>query len=984
MEYAEYSFVKSIDITRYDKRTAEEIAKWLTALMNTSSGIIVLHCDKQGSDKRDRWLRKLKDDITTKWITSSAYWSLVRHKYTTIDDQLRLYMFVTKSEDLITFRYNAYLRHATSTESVKNNDEVSTILHGNKHVHKAESQMKLILNGRESFVLDELIPVGYGESQNIEFKQYYQSERELMFSASGLKVKLMRDHELLENVSAFANTAGGSLILGVAETRRGAIIRGFPAGENQKQEENSLEIELEKLLNSCIWVGNKDCKPVRGADWDVFVYDVSQLDCSMRKIVEIRVPKHKGGMFVKLPKCFIVDDKGEREELKTIEDWRSRIHPADLHVDRESRTSQLEKHVKDPTLLTHTFNKMGRSEEFRSAHQAEGDRPPGTLAEYANTKLKMVFDGSETSIPIPELKQLECCLTKMAQDICSQQGQNSWYPSLKAVKRKGIWYQKLVDHINQKEWHGVASVMEIADTAQRGGEKVCISCGMVTCSHMLCYMVIVSETVQAKLICCFNDIGTEELDHKGIIRCALCLGRKLKRDFLTLSINKDNRSVPFHFEVLVLTMQGRDPVSITTVWDSEDGNNQPVSYPYAECQAQFSVACNGLAEKLLHAGSPVRDRYGDFLIDHLTDEQAKILLDRQERIMVVRGGSGTGKTLVALYLIRDAMARKLKETEVLYICRSEGLKAFVSYQVKCRVWIVTATDDLSKVQNEFILYHTKLVIVDDVHAISLGEDWKDEETSDLYPLLFTHAAHNKAEVAVFFDPDQNYYKSSFCENFDVELRNLAERIAGKSDGRMHSQDIKLYELKERIRNSREIQRFMQANRKQADVDEMLVCMNETEGHGVTYDFIGNNYEENAQYLDADLRALVKLYEERSIVVLFDDDDQLIKLKGLMKNKYHWKLQDWRIFPINAIVMCTLDQFGGLESEVVIFILPPSFGTENRCHWKYMNCVSSRAKQKLELLVPWNPDEDVTRLQKIKVLLALFQAVSVSLGTCKIT
>ncbi len=46
IEYADYSFVMEIDINRYDKATGEEIAKQLTALMNTSGGLIVLYCNR--------------------------------------------------------------------------------------------------------------------------------------------------------------------------------------------------------------------------------------------------------------------------------------------------------------------------------------------------------------------------------------------------------------------------------------------------------------------------------------------------------------------------------------------------------------------------------------------------------------------------------------------------------------------------------------------------------------------------------------------------------------------------------------------------------------------------------------------------------------------------------------------------------------------------------------------------------------------------
>ncbi len=223
-----------------------------------------------------------------------------------------------------------------------------------------------------------------------------------------------------------------------------------------------------------------------------------------------------------------------------------------------------------------------------------------------------------------------------------------------------------------------------------------------------------------------------------------------------------------------------------------------------------------------------------------------------------------GKTVIALHLAHDAKARGYRENEVVYICSSEGLKAFVSSQIDCEVWVVKSTNSLQQQQRDLLVRNSKVIIVDDVHGISLSEDWK-ESPDDLYHLLFTHAAEHKAEVAIFFDPDQDY-KSCLSENFHIEQRDMAEIIARRCHGRMATQDIKLYTLNANIRNSREINRFMQANQTQANVEGSRVCLNEREGDGIIYDFIGNNLVDNASYLDAKFRGLVQQYEERSVVV----------------------------------------------------------------------------------------------------------------------
>ncbi len=455
------------------------------------------------------------------------------------------------------------------------------------------------------------------------------------------------------------------------------------------------------------------------------------------------------------------------------------------------------------------------------------------------------------------------------------------------------------------------------------------------------------------------------------VRCALHHARELKKKFLGLAVNKEYQSVPCHFEVEVLTVDA--PGTITQLWDSEGNNSQPVSYPRVEHHAEYTIACNGLAEELLKRRCTMKDRHGDVLIEHLTEEQTRILLDRKEHVLVVTGGSGTGKTIIALNLIHDARARGYRQKEVLYICSSDGLKAFVSSQADCEVWVLRATNSLSKQQRDLLKETIKVIIVDDVHAISLSVDWK-ENAHDLYYLLFTNSVQHEAEVAIFFDPDQ-HFQSRLPENFHTELRDLAEHITTRSHGRMATQDIKLHTLKENIRNSRKINRFMQANQTQAKVEGSRVCLNEREGDGVFYDFIGNNLEEHASYLNIKMRGLVRQYEEKSIVVLCDDALQMTNLEAILRETFSWNVQSEKTFPVQSIVIAMLDDFGGLEADVVLFLLPTTFVADSRGNWKYINCVSSRAKQKPEFLLPWDPETDPSRLLKLKMFLELFQMVS---------
>ena len=140
--------------------------------------------------------------------------------------------------------------------------------------------------------------------------------------------------------------------------------------------------------------------------------------------------------------------------------------------------------------------------------------------------------------------------------------------------------------------------------------------------------------------------------------------------------------------------------------------------------------------------------------------------------------SGTGKIFMAMHLARLAASQGSGEQDVLYICSSAGLKSFVNSQLSCSVTVVNRTNSLSPSQKDMVS-KAKLILVDDVHAIELDEQW-ESNPNDLYRLLFTHLAFSAGpnrRVAIFLDPEQDY-KENLPNAFDKRLRRLAETVPG--------------------------------------------------------------------------------------------------------------------------------------------------------------------------------------------------------------
>ncbi len=943
--------------------------------MNTAGGLILLYTNRPDSDrKRDYWIMGFESVLANNWISESLLQSLIRYRYLETDGHLRIYIFVSKAPSLVTFNFYAFGRRATGVRPIKDPHRIQEMLNESSHSSAnggiCLSQMPDLITAGHVKVNDP-IPVIYRERETMEFKHCYCGASELpSFEVTKLKHRLI---EYLEYLSAFANTHGGSLVLGVEERGNFPVVRGFPITENQEADEKCITEYLKKRLEKCIWHGDPDYKPVMGQDWNVFYHKVLEEDGYgyERKIIEVRITKHIGGMFLHSPVYYIVDGNGDLEEKNMFNEWKLHVQTNNLDVVNRDMQSLLWKHFNREVPK---INDQAAPKSIAANLPEDKPQPDvAATAAAAKSKLPMSFKESQSEyksdIIIRSLSMHDCCTNRMMKHIQTFQGDKNWYPSFEHTQKRlpGDISEKLMTFLKAQEWNGVASVIEIPMES-----KVRKECFPLTAGHSFLFHVLTIRKHEAPVLMCFiGDKSHCEItyqDLEKLVVWALDSGRALKRQFLTCTANKEHQPCLFHFDVKLLLVP-TDGV-VRTIWDSK--KEQTVTYPCDNQERQYNIACTGLAEELLRTRSSVRDRYSHILTQHLTETQAKVLLERQERVLVVNGKSGTGKTAIALHLMMDAMDRGGVNEDVIYICSTEGLKAFVSSMVSCQIMVIKRTNSLTQSQKS-MLEKAKMLIVDDVHAIVLDEHW-ETNPDDLYLSLFTRATRPDTGVAIFFDEDQDYMKN-LPDDFDKRLRNLAETVPG-----IPVADIKIVTLRERIRNSQEVNRFMQANQNQAKIPGTIKCLNELPGDDVLYEYIGSNLEYSAKILNAKLHALTQKYEDRSVAILCDDTDQLNEMKTLLTEKFHRKFQEDNEYPIQYTVMCCLEEFGGLEADVILFLLPPKFGTgEIKFGWKYINMISSRARERLEFLLPWDPDnyanQDQEPWEKLTDLLMLFKKVS---------
>ena len=977
-EFAEYTFKKEIRLDNANPgadKTTKEIAKWISALMNTSGGLVLLYSNRPERDRqRDYWLMGF-ESVLNNWVPESLLQSLVRYRYQETDGQLRIYIFVSKSPCLVTFNFNAFGRCATGVRPIKDLHRVQEMLKEAASQYRTSgtecsSQMNELLKDCHHFNINEPIPATYRESETMEFKHCYCGTSETSelpcFKATKLTQKL---GEYLGYLSAFANTHGGSLVLGVEEKRKSPVVRGFPVTENQETEEKSITEYLEKRLGKCIWHGDPGYKPVMGQDWNVFYHKVLEEDRMERSMIEVRITKHSGGMFIQSPFYYVVDMDGVIVEKKVYSEWKEHLQTDSVDAGNKDTQEHLLKHVERACTDINVQAVQSNSISNVSDEKLQLD----TSTTTAESKLPKSFKDSQSKhksdIIIHGLNMHDCCTNRMMRHIQTCKGDKIWYPSLEHTMIRlpnNACSENLMTFLQTRQWYGVASVIEITK------EPNTTVCDPLTAGghSLICHVIIIEEHKPPTIMCCICEkLGCKTTMQalEKLVSYALDSARALKRQFLSSTANKQHQSCLFHFDVEVLLVPNEGDVK--TVWYSSE--NQPVMYPNTNKEGHYTIACNGLAEELLRTRSLLRDRYGQILMDHLTEAQAKVLFAKPERVLVVNGKSGTGKTVIALHLMLKAKKEGLMEKDVIYICSHESLKAFVSSQVQCQVILVKRTNSLTSCQMK-MLENAKLIVVDDLHAIELDEHW-EENRDDLYATLFTHAGRPNTRVALFFDADQDYMKH-LPVKFDKRLRDLAEKVPG-----ILSEDIKIVTLAERIRTSQEINRFMQANQNQANISGIIECLNERPGDDVLYEYIGSIPEEHGKILNAKLNVLEEKYGSRAVVILCDDTDQLTEIKTLLAESFSKTFQKPSEYPIQHTVMCSLEEFGGLEAEVILFLLPGNFGTGKiQVSWKYVNVISSRARERLEFLLPWDPAGDRRESQeqheKLTDLLELFTMV----------
>ncbi len=380
----------------------------------------------------------------------------------------------------------------------------------------------------------------------------------------------------------------------------------------------------------------------------------------------------------------------------------------------------------------------------------------------------------------------------------------------------------------------------------------------------------------------------------------------------------------------------------------------PRDYLQPSTETIHSVSC-ALARILLECHH-ITDRYGNIMVRHLSSYQAKVLLGRRLKVLIVKSVAGSGKTVLALEMARRIKKLHGNKREIIFLCRSRGLVAFVKSQMKGINVFEAVKECNSETFAEFntsSFSHYTDIFVDDAHAIPVQGRPKNWQ---MYNALFASLQRRSAHAYIFLDPDMQDYRGCTPDDFVTQL----EALAGQHVGRYN---IQIEPLGKILRNSHRICQFIKACMGTGNADE-LSTVRQIPEDGVFF----HNIQSRSVNQDETTGLLTRLsnlkgFPTHHIAILTDSMADKAWVEELLRNKY--PTQPATKFPVKHLVLDTLKNVNCLKPHMILFIVPQSWGSG------YVESLQKRlfgvtkVISRLELLLPWDPSQRQQDLEELK-------------------
>lgn len=852
-------------------------------------------------------------------------------------------------------------------------------------------------------------------------------------------------------VSTLGNGDGGSIFIGVTDTDT-PYVEGYPLDSNVTLEQ--LGGTLSDIIEGNDYLGASIFDFESSTQlryWRVCCHSVW---CSTEGsyVIEIRVWKWPGGMFCAMPVCFLVDESGDMYRLRQFQEWKDKLFQS------------YKPEPRDPTNLEAHFDTEPTTDTGEELPLDLGAQPmPGTgtsinSAEKDKDKVGQVeifqwWMNDEEPCTSGSLRFHHCCARDLADEVMDLRTPFTFYPSIAAAMARleditGI--KDSMQEIERRYQHDSGAAVILDNTHDTWGGRKPIEHG-----HLVCSVVVIRESSRPTIIAVVTQ-GCLESDVKQFVCSLAC---QLKRQSLLTYRNLCDSTTTLCFELQLYSI-GKGFQSL------EEKIKYPQEY-HRPTMGTLDILRHVLARQLLHC-EPFKNRIGDVMVRHLSACQARVLWNKRSKVTVVEGKAGTGKSVLALEMIRRITRHQGAKSRVAFMCRGGGLAAFVGYQIKMMgadVNVHIFSEERIGVFNEDFFLQYSDVLIDDAHTLPMTGS---PNCQGMYESLFASLRKPNSRAYIFLDPHMQDYRGCIPVDFTTQIRAMALKYPF-----IKRLGVRVESLGKILRNSSRICQFVGTNMANDDMEGLPSIRNLPED-GVFFYFIQGR-SASSQVLppegldDSDGESWSFLYDPDDLIdeeedqVDTEDHDELKKtatdtskmdddensgmdsgevgmkstvkgrsqsevnkdaqsnrhtsdderidngtgtactdrsnlqswvsrLEAILKEKRYTKediailtenhddkkwvedmlackkslIQDASSFPVQRIVVDTLENFEGLESPVILFIVPESWGTGYVGSLKYRLCIVTRAISRLEFLVPWDQQggmPDVTELRE---------------------
>lgn len=334
---------------------------------------------------------------------------------------------------------------------------------------------------------------------------------------------------------------------------------------------------------------------------------------------------------------------------------------------------------------------------------------------------------------------------------------------------------------------------------------------------------------------------------------------------------------------------------------------------------------------ITYTGSEKDEKEYAFL--RLTREQST-LLDYlvEQRKVTIQGPAGTGKTLIAL---EEAKRLSLKKRKVLLLCFNhflyEYLRASVNdisiecYNLNALLTRFTGRTDIDI--NEAVIYLNQIkekLYYDDI-VIDEGQDFSDS----VIDFFNNYADEKDGKLYIFYDKNQLIYQRNSVNWIDEsECRLVLTKNCRNT-----------FEIAITANNIINLEVKSSENAIKGEVPNLIVLDNRDELMNRLNNLI-NKYK-NEGFLNNDIKILSLKSENESM---------LNSVEYIGDNRIVHELDE------NNILFTSSKKFKGMEGNVIILIDIDKETFANEENKKNLYVASSRAKQKLDLIIKANNDE----------------------------